>query len=123
MSNIGTPHPVVGVPNAIVSEDDHHPIILLSDNSSEDPTPLPLDCVELATPSTDRSYEKSVPASQYVQSYVTTTHRIQPHASGCSPTVLRGIPPGTPNRFAQPVNTGSPTSLDTDQDPTTSVSP
>ena len=27
MTNIGTPHPVVGVPNAIVSEDDHHPMI------------------------------------------------------------------------------------------------
>ena len=27
IANIGTPHPVVGVPNAIVSEDDHHPMI------------------------------------------------------------------------------------------------
>ena len=31
MTNIGTPHPVVGVPNAIVSEDDHHPMIQLSE--------------------------------------------------------------------------------------------
>ena len=36
MCNIGTPHPVVGVPNAIVSEDDHHPMIQLSDDSSKD---------------------------------------------------------------------------------------
>ena len=27
MTNSRTPHPVVGVPNAIVSEDDHHPMI------------------------------------------------------------------------------------------------
>ena len=28
MTNIGTPHPGVGVANAIVSEDDHHPIVV-----------------------------------------------------------------------------------------------
>ena len=60
MINIGTPHPVVGVPNAIVSEDDHHPMIQLSDDSSNDPTPLPLEFDELATQSTDRSHEKHV---------------------------------------------------------------
>ena len=62
MNNIGTPHPVVGVPNAIVSEEDHYSMIQLSDNGSEDPTPLPLEFDELATPSTDRSHEKPVPA-------------------------------------------------------------
>ena len=77
MTNIGTPHPVVGVPNAIVSEDDHHPMIQLSDDSSEDPIPLPLDFDELATPSTDRSHEKSVLAPQHVQSSVTPTPHIQ----------------------------------------------
>ena len=71
MTNIGTPHPVVGVPNAIVSEDDHHPRIQLSDESSEDPISLPLDYDELATPSIDRS--KPVLAPQHVQSSVTTT--------------------------------------------------
>ena len=55
MTNIGAPHPVVGVPNAIVSEDDHHPMIQLYGDSSEDPIPLPLDFDELATSSTDRS--------------------------------------------------------------------
>ena len=94
MTNIGTPHPVVGVPNAIVSEDYHHPMIQLSDNSSEDPTPFPLDFDELPTPSTDRSHEKSVLAPQHVQSSVTP--RIRPQRSGRSPTVLRGTPPGTP---------------------------
>ena len=68
MTNIGTPHPVVGVPNAIVSEDHHHPMIQLSDDSSEDPLPLPLDFDELATPSTDQSDEKPVLAPQHVQS-------------------------------------------------------
>ena len=63
MTNIGTPHPVVGVPNAIVSEDDHHPMIQLSDDSSEDPIPLPLDFDELATPSTDRSHENCAGSS------------------------------------------------------------
>ena len=29
ITNIGTPHPVVGVPNAIISEDYHHPMIQL----------------------------------------------------------------------------------------------
>ena len=77
MTNIGTPHPVVGVPNAIVSEDDHHPMIQLSDESSKDPTPLPLEFDEIATPSTDRSHEEHVPAPQHVQSSVTTT----PHTS------------------------------------------
>ena len=56
MTNIGTPHPVVGVPNDIVSEDDHHPMIQLSDDTFEDPTLLPLDFDELATSSSDRSY-------------------------------------------------------------------
>ena len=51
-TNIGTPHPVVGVPNTIVSDDDHHPMIQLSDDSSEDPTPLPLEFDKLSTPST-----------------------------------------------------------------------
>ena len=60
MTNIGLPHPVVGVPNTIVSEDDHHPMIQLFDDSSEDPIPLPLDFDKLATPSTDRSHEKPV---------------------------------------------------------------
>ena len=122
MTNIGTPHPVVGVPNAIVSEDDHHPMIQLSDDSSEDPIPFPLDFDELATPSTDRSHEKPVLAPQHVQSSVTTAPHIQHQASGRSPTVSRATPPGTPNRFLQPMNTGSPTSLDTDQEPSTSVS-
>ena len=83
MTNIGTSHPVVGVLNAIVLEDDYHPMIQKSDDSSEDPIPLPLDFDELATPSTDRSYEKP---------------RIQPQASGCLPTVLRATPPGIPNQ-------------------------
>ena len=123
MTNIGTPHPVVGVPNAIVSEDDHHPIIQLSDDSSEDPTPLPLDFDELVTPSTDRSHEKHVLVPQHVKSSVTTTPRTQHQASGRSPTVLRATLPETSNQFPQPMNTGSPTSLDTDQEPSTSVSP
>ena len=109
MTNIGTSHPVVGVTNAIVSKDDHHPMIQLSDDSSEDPNNLPLDFDELATPSTDQLYEKPVPAPQHVQSSVTTMPRIQPHASGWSPTVLRATPPGTPNQCPQPTNTGSPT--------------
>ena len=99
MNNIGTPHPVVGVPNAIVSEDDHHPMIQPSDDSSEDPIPLPLDFDKLATPSTDLSYEKPVPAPQHVKSSVTTTPRIQPQVSGRSPTVLRATPLETPNRL------------------------
>ena len=70
-----------------------------------------------------RSFEKPVPAPQHVQSSVTTTPHIQPQASGRSPTVLRATPPETPNQFPQPMNTGSPTSLDTDQEPTTSASP
>ena len=77
MTNIGTPHPVAGVPNAIDSEDEHHPMIHLSDHSSEYPIPLPLDFDELATPSTDRSYEKHVPVPQHVQSSVTNTPHIQ----------------------------------------------
>ena len=76
MTNIGTPHPVVQVLNAIVSEDDHHPMIQLSDDSSEDPIPLALDFDELATPSTDRSHEKPVLAPQHVQSSVTTTSAV-----------------------------------------------
>ena len=119
MTNIRTPHPVVAVPNAIVSENVHHPMIQLSNDSSEDPIPLPLDFDELATPSTDRSHEKPVLVPQHVQSSVTTTPHIQHQASGRSPTVPRA----TPNRFLQPMNTGSPTSLDTDQEPYTSVSP
>ena len=67
MTNIGTPPPVVGIPNTIVSEEDHHPMIQLSDDSSEDLTPLLLEFDELATPSTDRSHEKPVLATQYVQ--------------------------------------------------------
>ena len=55
MTNIGTPHPVVGVPNAIASED-----------SSEDPIPLLMDFDELATPATDRSHEKPVLAPQHI---------------------------------------------------------
>ena len=47
-----------------------------------------------------------VPVPQHVQSSVTTTPRIQPQASGRSPTVLRATSPGTPNRFPQPMNTG-----------------
>ena len=93
MTNIGTPHPVVGVPNAIVSENYHHPMIQLSDYSSEYPIPLPLDFDELATPSTDRSHEKPVLAPQHVQSSVTTTPHIQHQASGHSPTVPRATPP------------------------------
>ena len=85
MTNIRTPHHVVGVPNAIVSQDDQHPMIKLSDDSSEDPTPLPLDFDEPATPSTDRSYEKPVQAPPNVQSSVTTTPHIQPQASSRSP--------------------------------------
>ena len=27
MTNIETPHPVIGVPSTIVSEEDHHPVI------------------------------------------------------------------------------------------------
>ena len=77
MTNIGTPHHGVRVSNAIVSEDDHHPMIQLPDDSSEDPTPLPLEFDELATPSTDRSHEKPVPDPQYVQSSVTTTQIAQ----------------------------------------------
>ena len=34
MTNIGTPHPVVAVPNVIVSNDDHNYMIQLSDDSS-----------------------------------------------------------------------------------------
>ena len=117
MTNIGIPPPVVGVPNAIVSEDDQHPMIQLSDDSYVDPISLPLDFDELATPSSD---EKHVPAPQHVQLSVTTKPRIPPQASGCSPTVLRATLPGTTNQFPQP---GSPTSLDTDQEPSTSVSP
>ena len=123
MTNIGIPHPVVGVPNAIVSEDDHYPMIQLYDNSSEDPTPLPLEFDELATPSTNRSHEKPVLAPPHVQSSVTTTPRIQPQASGPSPTVLRATLPGMSNRFPQPMNTKSPTLLDKDQEPSTSVYP
>ena len=48
MTNIGTPHTVVGVPYAIVSKDDHHPMIQMSDDSSEDLTPLLLDFDEPA---------------------------------------------------------------------------
>ena len=81
MTKIETPHPVAGVPNDIGLEDDHYPMIQLSDDSSEDPILLPLGFDELATPSTDRSYEKPVPAPQHVQSSVTTT----PQASGRSP--------------------------------------
>ena len=113
----------MGVPNAIVSEDDHHPMIQLSDESSKDLIHLPLDFDERATPSTDQSYEKPVLAPQHVQSSVTTTPHIQPHASGRSPAVLMATPPGKPNQFPQPMNTGSPTSLDTDHEPSTSVSP
>ena len=123
MINIGTPRPVVGVPNAIVSEDDHHPMIQLYDDSSEDPTPLPLEFDELVTPSTNLSHERPVLVPQHVQSSVTTTPRIQLHASGRLPTVLWATPPGTHNQFPQPMNTGSPTSLDTDQEPSTYVSP
>ena len=100
MNNIGTPHPVVGVLNAIVSEDDHHSMIQLSDDSSEDPTPFPFDYDELATPSTDRSYEKAVPAPQHVQSSVMTTPNIQTQAFGRSPTVLCVTTPGTLNKSA-----------------------
>ena len=64
-----------------------------------------------------------MPAPQHVQSSVTTTPRIQPQASGHSPTVLRPTPHGTPDQFPQPMNTGSSTSLDMDQKPSTSVSP
>ena len=123
MTNIGTTHPVVGVLNAIVSEDDHHPMIQMSDDSSEDPLPLPLDFDEFAMPSTDRSYEKHVPAPQHVQSSVTTTPRIQPKVSGRSPIVCRATPPGMPNQFPQHMNPGSPTLLDMDQEPSTYVSP
>ena len=34
----------------IGDEDDYHPMIQLSDDSSDDPIPLPLDVDELATP-------------------------------------------------------------------------
>ena len=64
-----------------------------------------------------------MPAPQHVQSSVTTMPRIQPHASGRSHTVLRETPPETPKQFPQPMNTGSPTSLDTDQEPSAYVSP
>ena len=66
LTNIGTPQPVVGVPNAIVSEDDHNPMIQLSDDSSEDTTPLTVKFDELATSSTDRSQDKPVMAPQHV---------------------------------------------------------
>ena len=52
-----------------------------------------------------------------------TTPRIQPQTSGRSPTVLRRIPPGTPNQCPQPMNTASPILLDTDQEPSTYISP
>ena len=107
----------MGVPNAMVSEDDHHPMIQLSDDGSKDPIPLPLDFDEFTTPYTDRSPKKPVLAPQHVQSSVTTTPNIQHQASGRSSTVPWATPPGTPNRFLQPMNTGSPTSLDTDQEP------
>ena len=67
MTYMGTPHPVVGVPNAIVPECDHHHMIQLSDDSSEDPIPLQLDFDKLSTPSTDRSHEKHVLDPQHVQ--------------------------------------------------------
>ena len=98
-------------------------MIQLFDDSSEDPIPLPLDFDELATPSIDRSHEKHVLAPQHVQSSVTTTPHSRHQASGRSPTVPRTTPPGTPNCFFQPMNTGSPISLDTDQEPSTYVFP
>ena len=123
ITNIGTSHPAVGATNAIVSEDDHHPMIQLPGDSSEDPLPLPLDFVELATPSTDPSHEKPVLAPQHIQSSVTSTPHTQHQAFCRSPTVLRATQPGTPNRFSIAMNTGSPTSLDMDQKQSTSVSP
>ena len=66
MTNIGIPHPGVRVSNVIVSEDDHHPMTQLSNDGSEDPTPLPLDFDEVSTPSSNQSYEKPVPTPQHV---------------------------------------------------------
>ena len=61
ITNMGTPPTVVEVPNANVSENDHHPMIQLSHDSSVDPTPFPVDFDEPVTPSTDQYYEKPVP--------------------------------------------------------------